>query len=82
MELRTEKKTIRGKEYTFQEMPARAFLQLKKRAEDKNANPIYDLLYDGILKNIVIEPRVSIEDFGTAELEELVNAAFDFQLNG
>lgn len=81
-DLRQEKVTVRGKEYTFQEMPSRGFLKLQNRTQDRNGNPILEKLYDELLKHIVVEPRVTVDDYSTGELEELAGEAMKFQLEG
>ncbi len=80
MDLRQEKVTVRDKEYTFQEMPSRAFLKMQNRTQDKFGNPILEKLYEEILKHIVVEPKVTIDDVKTKELEEVAAEAMRFQL--
>lgn len=80
MELRTKTTTIREKEYTFQEIPARQFLKMKQRCTDKNGQPILESLYSEILEHIVVAPKVKIDDFRYSELEELASAAIEFQV--
>jgi len=80
MELRTKTTTIREKEYTFQEIPARQFLKMKQRCTDKNGQPIQEAFYSEILEHIVVSPKVKIDDFGFSELDELASAAMEFQI--
>lgn len=81
MDLRQEKVIIRGTEYTFQEMPSRAFLKMQNKTQDKNGNPILEKLYEEILTHIVVSPKVTIDDFSTKGLEEVAAAAMQFQLD-
>ena len=81
MELRREKVTIRGKEYEFQELPARQYLKMQQRHFDaKKGVAVMDALYDELIENIVVSPKgVKLDDFRTKELEELMEAVLTFQ---
>lgn len=80
MELRREKITIRGKEYELQELPARQYIRMQQRHSDKSGKPIVENLYDEMIENIIVSPKgVKLDDFRTAELEELMGAVIAFQ---
>ena len=53
---------------------------MQNRTQDKFGNPILEKLYEEILKHIVVEPKVTIDDFKTKELEEVAAEAMRFQL--
>ena len=76
-----QKKTKIGEaEYTLQKVPPRSWMKLKSEAKDRTGNTSEEKLYDLVLEHIVVEPKVSIDDFEDfAELEELVMEAVEHQ---
>ncbi|MBC3889516.1 hypothetical protein GH810_14475 [Acetobacterium paludosum] len=79
-DLRQEKVTVGDKEYTFQEVPSRQFLKMNQRATGRDGQPILETLYDELLKHIVADPKVKMDDYTTKELIALTTAAMKFQL--
>lgn len=81
MELRQGTITVRDKEYNVQELPAREYLKLKKRATDPRFGVLdEELYYAEVLKHIITSPKVTMDDFSMKELDEVAKAAVDFQL--
>ena len=73
------KQKIKGNEYTFQKLPAREWIRLRKRCT-KNNNFDEEKFMDEVLEHIVVEPKKTIDDFEDyAELEEVVAEAVNFQ---
>ncbi len=75
----SKKYTVDGVEYTFQKIPPREWIRLRKRCT-KNNNVDEEKFYDEVLEHIVIEPKVKLDDFDdNATLEEVVAEAVNFQ---
>ena len=75
-----KKITVNGTEYTLQKMYPRPWLQLQTRIKNKYGIPIEEKLYDEIFKHVVVEPKVSLDDFTDFnEVEEIVAEAVRFQ---
>ena len=74
--------TIGEKEYVLQKLPTRKALEMKQRYMPNN---IFDELkcYDEILEHIVVNPKVTIDDFeDISELDELGTKVLEFQFGG
>ena len=70
---------VRGKKYTLQNMPYRAFYQLQDRCKDKNGVLMITPMYDAIFKDVIISPKVNWENFDDLEeLEELMKEVTTF----
>lgn len=69
------KVTVDGVEYTLQHPGARWYIKLTDRSNGKN-----EVLADELLENVVVNPRVTIEDFddNIEALEELLEKAHTF----
>lgn len=59
-----EQKTIKvnGNEYKLQRMALRQYLQLKD-ASSINGNLLDEKFSEGLLENVLIEPKMTFEDF-------------------
>ncbi|MDY3947522.1 MAG: hypothetical protein SOZ40_06045 [Ezakiella sp.] len=70
---------LRGREYTLQKIPVRRALQLRQAWADDKGGVDTIKMCELILKNVVVVPKLSIDDFDSvAELEELVAVAFNY----
>ena len=84
-QFKQKKVTINGVEYTLQKMPVREALRLRQRWGSKEtASGIDDeKMADLCLENIVVMPKVKIDDFENVEdLAELIKECIDFQYVG
>ena len=71
--------TVNDKEYTLQNIPLRLVYEMQERAKDKNGNTRPSVLYDEIFKKVIVSPKVSWDDFESAdELEELMGEVLPF----
>lgn len=82
-----EKKTIevKGKKYTLQKLPVREAIRLRQRWGSRTTSSGVDdeMLIDLCLENVVVMPKVKMEDFtDIEELEELVMECINFQYLG
>ena len=74
-----EKVKIKGKEYTFQKLSAREWIRLRKRCT-KNNNFDEEKFIDELLEHVVVDPKITMDDFEDyGELEEVVAEATNFQ---
>lgn len=84
-QFKQKKVTVNGVEYTLQKMPVREALKLRQRWGSKEtASGIDDeKMADLCLENIVVMPKVKIDDFENVEdLAELIKECIDFQYVG
>lgn len=84
-QFKQKKVTVAGVEYTLQKMPVREALKLRQRWGSKEtASGIDDeKIADLCLENIVVMPKVKIENFDNVEdLAELIKECIDFQYLG
>lgn len=80
-----KKVTVNGVEYTLQKMPVREALRLRQRWGSKETASTIDdeKMADLCLENIVVSPKVKIENFDNVEdLAELIKECIDFQYLG
>lgn len=72
-----------GKKYLFQFPGIRAVAQISDRVKNKFGIPSDEKSADEVLKHVVVDPKMKIEDFGTdvKEFNEVVFAAMQF-MNG
>ena len=71
---------VNGVKYDLQKLPTRAALQLRSRCKDKGGNPNEIKLYDELLENVVIKPKIKLDDFeDVADLEDLMKEVITFQ---
>lgn len=77
-----EKKVeIRGKEYTFKKIPPREWVRLKDRCKNRFGNVIEEKFLAEIFEHLVVNPKVSLDDFEDwSECQEVANAAIAFHL--
>lgn len=70
---------ITGKEYVFQKVTPVAWLDAMDDVEEHKGRKRRKL-YAYVLENIVVQPKMKLDDFEESnELEEVVKAAIDFQ---
>lgn len=84
-QFKQKKVTVNGIEYTLQKMPVREALRLRQRWGSKEtASGVDDeKMADLCLENIVVMPKVKIDDFENVEdLAELIKECIDFQYVG
>ena len=75
-----KKVTVGETEYTLQKIMPREWLRLRDRCKNRYGQPVEENLYTEVLKHIVVNPKVKVDDFKNfAELEELVQTAVRFQ---
>ena len=79
-----EQKTVRvgDKEYVLQKLPTRKALEMKQRYMPNN---VFNELkcYDEILEHVVVNPKVTLDDFDDiSELDTLGTEALNFQYGG
>lgn len=74
-----KKVTIRGTEYTLQNVPLKEFYKMQERNRDANGNPIASELYTEVFANVIVSPKVSWENYDDVEeVEELMREVFNF----
>lgn len=74
-----EKRMILGKEYTLQNMPHKQYYMMQERCRDENGLALPSKMYDEIFANVVIEPRVTWDDFENVDdIEEFMKEVFSF----
>jgi len=70
---------VNGVDYTLQKLPTRQWIRARQKYRDKNGLPLDEELYDYLLENVVVSPKLKIDDFEEdQDLEELMEAVFDF----
>lgn len=70
---------VRGKNYTLQNVPLKAYYQMVERCTADNGNLITSKMYDEIFDKVVIAPKVSWDDFSSVdEIEELMQKVLRF----
>lgn len=75
-----KKVTVNGKEYLLQKLKMSEALNLKGKWINPNGSVNEAAAYVEILKSIVVDPVVTVDDFDDfKELTELVNVAHAFQ---
>lgn len=72
--------TVKGKKYTLQHPGARWYLGLTDRCKNKHGVLQTEKYTEEILENVVVDPKVSMDDFDDAlgEMMELVGKAESF----
>ncbi len=74
-----KKITVRGTQYTLQNVPLKEFYKMQERCRDAHANPLASELYDEIFKNVIVSPKVSWDNYDDVdEVEELMQEALRF----
>lgn len=74
------KNTVNDTEYTYQKVSPREWLRLKGRSKNKHGQVNEETFYTEILKHIVVNPKVTLDDFDDVKhLEEVVAPAVRFQ---
>lgn len=72
--------TVKDVEYTLQKISPREWLRLKGRCKNKHGQLNEENFYSEILKHIVVNPKVTLDDFDdVADLEAVVAPAVRFQ---
>ena len=76
-----KKETIEGVEYTLKKLPPREWARLRDRTKNRFGNIIEENFMSEILEHIVIDPKVSLDDFEEWETAQTVcDAAVKFCL--
>jgi len=71
--------TILKKNYTFQRVSPSAWLDILDKVDNNKENK-NRTLYSEVLENIVVQPKLTLDDFeNSGELDEVVKAAINFQ---
>lgn len=69
-----------GKKYTFQKVAPVAWLDVLDEVEDGEKKGQRRRLYGKVLENVVVQPKMTMEEFEDfAEMDEVVTAAIRFQ---
>lgn len=69
-----------GNKYTFQKVPPVEWLDILDAVEDGEKVGRRRRLYGSVLENVVVQPKLTAEEFEEyAELDEVVTAAIRFQ---
>jgi len=70
---------IKGKKYLVQKMPFKAYYQMADRCKDAHGNVMPSKFYDEVMKNCIISPKTSWENFeSVAEIEEVMTEIATF----
>jgi len=73
--------TVGGKEYILQKMTPREWARLRDRSKNRFGNIVEETFMSEILKYIVVDPKVTLDDFDEwADAQEVCNEAVRFQL--
>lgn len=77
----SQKKFKVGKtEYTLQKVSPREWSRLKARCRDRQGNFSEEKFYDEVLEYIVVQPKVTLDDFEDVDVvEEVITEAVNFQ---
>lgn len=71
---------INGVEYTFQKMPPRQWARLLDRCTNRHGVALQEKLLSEVLEHIVVDPKVTLDDFEDWEVvQDVVSAAASFQ---
>lgn len=81
-DFKTKKITVNEVEYTLQSVPTRKLLELQQEWTGKNGQTNNIKMFELLLDNIVVEPKVKIDDLTAFELDELGQKAWDFAYMG
>lgn len=80
MDFEQKKVTVKGKEYVLQKLPIRKALEIRQKWTLPSGITDDVTMYDECLANIVVSPKVKMEDFeDISELELLVAECVFFQ---
>ena len=73
--------TVGGKDYTLQKITPREWARLRDRCKNRFGNVVEETFMTEILKHIVVDPKVTLDDFDEwADAQEVCNEAVRFQL--
>lgn len=73
--------TVAGTEYILQKVTPREWARLRDRCKNRFGNVVEENFMAEILKHIVVEPKVTLDDFDEwADAQEVCNEAVRFQL--
>jgi len=76
-----KKVTIRGVEYTLKKISPREWARLRDRCKNRFGVMLEEKFLSEILEYMVVNPRVTLDDFEDYETcQEVANAAVEFQL--
>lgn len=71
MEFKQKKVTVEGVEYTLQKLPVRQALKLRDSWLE-NGEVNQEKMYDALLNNIVVNPKVKLDDFDELKTVEAI----------
>ncbi len=72
---------VNGKDYTLQKITPREWARLRDRCKNRYGTISEEQFMSEIMKHIVVEPKVTLDDFTDwADTQEVVNEAVRFQL--
>ncbi|MGH0678684.1 hypothetical protein ACQVPP_15910 [Bacillus luti] len=76
---RTHLSKVEKKEYLFQKVVPSTWLDIMDEVDENKATRRRSL-YTAVLENIVVQPKVTLDDFdNSAELDDVVLSAIRFQ---
>ncbi|MCR8636183.1 MULTISPECIES: hypothetical protein [Paenibacillus] len=69
-----------GKQYTFQFPGVRAAAQISDRVKNKFGVPLEEKLAEEMMKNVIVDPKISWDYFGSdkKEFNDVIAASFRF----
>ncbi len=77
----TKEVVVNGATYTIQKLSPREWARLRDRSKNRHGQPVEENLLSEILKHMVIEPKLTLDDFQEwDDLQEVCNEAIVFQL--
>ncbi len=78
--LKQKKVTVDGVSYTLQKISPREWSRMRERCKNRNGQLIEETFISEVLEHIVVQPRVTMDDFEEwVDLEDLVDQAISFQ---
>ncbi|MDH2334285.1 hypothetical protein [Paenibacillus polymyxa] len=70
---------IEGKEYLFQHPGVRAVAKINDASKNKHGVVLEERMYEEMLKNVIVQPKLKLDDFDNySECSEVINAAYAF----
>lgn len=78
--MRQKTVNVFGQDYVLQKIMPREWIKLRRRCKDSKGELDDEKFYSEILQHIVVNPKMTIDDFEEIEdLEEVVKEAITFQ---
>lgn len=83
MKMEQKKVTVNEVEYTLQKLPIRNAMEVRQKWVKADGRVDDVVMCDECFKNIVVNPKVELDDFTNIEVaEELAMACIEFQYMG